>query len=134
MIFQETKNINKIYHLGETVVHALTNVNLTVDQGEFVAICGPSGSGKTTLLNIIGVIDEADEGQMLFKGEDVSGLSDNRKTELRNKYIGFVFQKFNLIPVLTALENVMLPLQIQSISTGKAKKIALDRLITSASI
>ncbi|HIP40435.1 MAG TPA: ABC transporter ATP-binding protein [Desulfocapsa sulfexigens] len=128
MALIETKNLSKNYHLGASVVHALASVNLTVARGEFVAICGPSGSGKTTLLNLMGVIDAADEGEMLFKGKDVSGLSDNHKTELRNNSIGFVFQKFNLIPVLTALENVMLPLQIQSISPGIAKTIAMDRL------
>jgi putative ABC transport system ATP-binding protein len=128
MALIEIRNISKNYHLGESVVHALTNVNLTISQGEFVAICGPSGSGKTTLLNLMGVIDGTDEGQILFKEKDVSKLSDNRKTELRNKSIGFVFQKFNLIPVLTALENVMLPLQIQSVSTAKAKEMAFERL------
>lgn len=128
MALIETKDINKSYHLGETVVHALTKVNLTIHQGEFVAICGPSGSGKTTLLNLIGVIDDADEGEILFKGKDVSKLSDKQKTELRNKSIGFVFQRFNLIPVLTALENVMLPLQIQSVSSRNAKEDAMDRL------
>lgn len=128
MTLLDIKNICKNYHLGESVVHALSNVNLHIAQGEFVAICGPSGSGKTTLLNIIGVIGDADDGQVLFNGNNVSTLSDNQKTELRNSSIGFVFQKFNLIPVLTALENVMLPLQIQSVATSQAKEMALKRL------
>ncbi len=128
MALIEAQHISKNYHLGETVVHALTDVNLSIDRGEFVAVCGPSGSGKTTLLNIIGVIDEPTSGRLLIDGSDVSRLSDNKKTELRNESIGFIFQDFNLIPVLTALENVMLPLRIRGISRAKTKKTALNRL------
>ncbi|MBE9573462.1 MAG: ATP-binding cassette domain-containing protein, partial [Proteobacteria bacterium] len=111
MALIETKDIKKDYLLGETVVHALRGVDLTIDRGEFVAIWGPSGSGKTTLLNLIGAIDEPSSGQLFIEDQEVALLSDNRRTELRNGSIGFIFQGFNLIPVLSAIENVMLPLQ-----------------------
>jgi putative ABC transport system ATP-binding protein len=124
----EIKDIKKDYLLGETVVHALRGVDLTIDRGEFVAIWGPSGSGKTTLLNLIGAIDDPSSGQLLIEDQDVARLSDNRRTELRNESIGFIFQGFNLIAVLSALENVMLPLQIKGKSFSVAKDRALSRL------
>ena len=124
----ETKDIKKDYLLGETVVHALRGVDLTIDRGEFVAIWGPSGSGKTTLLNLIGAIDEPSSGQLFIEDQEVALLSDNRRTELRNGSIGFIFQGFNLIPVLSAVENVMLPLQIKGASFSEARNGALGRL------
>jgi len=124
----EMEEIKKDYFLGETVVHALRGVDLTIDKGEFVAIWGPSGSGKTTLLNLIGTIDEASSGQLFIKGEEVKKLSDDRRTEFRNRSIGFIFQGFNLIPVLSALENVMLPLEIMGTSFSNTRKTALKRL------
>ncbi len=124
----ETKDIKKDYLLGETVVHALRGVDLTIDRGEFVAIWGPSGSGKTTLLNLIGAIDEPSSGQLFIEGQEVALLSDNRRTELRNRSIGFIFQGFNLIPVLSAVENVMLPLQIKGASFSESRDRALSRL------
>jgi putative ABC transport system ATP-binding protein len=114
--------------LGETVVHALQGIELQIDKGEFVAIWGPSGSGKTTLLNLIGAIDEPTEGKLMIAGKDVQSLSDNRRSELRNESIGFIFQGFNLVPVLSALENVMLPLQIKGASFKDAKSKAMNRL------
>ena len=122
------QNITKDYYLGETVVHALRGIDLSIDPGEFIAVWGPSGSGKTTLLNLIGAIDEPTEGTLQIAGRDVQTLSDNRKTELRNEAIGFIFQGFNLVPVLSALENVMLPLQIKGVSAGAAKARAEARL------
>lgn len=124
----EMKDIQKDYLLGETVVHALRGVDLCIEKGEFVAIWGPSGSGKTTLLNLIGAIDEPSAGKLFIDGEEVILLSDNRRTELRNRSIGFIFQGFNLIPVLSALENVMLPLQIKGTSFSEARDRALSRL------
>ncbi len=121
-------NIHKDYHLGETVVHALRGIDLIIDKGEFVSIWGPSGSGKTTLLNLIGTIDEPSSGRLFIADEEVGRLSDNHRTELRNHSIGFIFQSFNLIPVLSALENVMLPLQIKGVPFGEAKDAALARL------
>lgn len=124
----EMRGIKKDYLLGETVVRALRGVDLTIDKGEFVAIWGPSGSGKTTLLNLIGAIDEPTSGQLLIDGQEIGLLSDNKRTELRNKSIGFIFQGFNLIPVLSATENVMLPLEIKGMSISKAKDTAVRRL------
>jgi len=128
MALIEMEKIRKDYFLGETVVHALQGVDLQIDKGEFVAIWGPSGSGKTTLLNLIGAIDEPSAGDLAIAGREVRSLSDNQRSELRNDTIGFIFQGFNLIPVLSALENVMLPLQIKGVSSGEAKAKALNRL------
>ncbi len=122
------EDVKKDYHLGETVVHALHGIDLTIDKGEFVAIWGPSGSGKTTLLNLIGAIDEPTEGKLTIAETDVNALSDNRKSELRNEMIGYIFQGFNLVPVLSALENVMIPLQIKGASAREAKEKAIFRL------
>ena len=118
----------KDYYLGETIVHALKGVTLQIDEGEFVAVWGPSGSGKTTLLNLIGAIDEPTVGHVRLKGQKISMLSDDQKSDLRNEMIGFIFQNFNLVPVLSALENVMLPLQIRGVSTGEVKKRSMQRL------
>jgi putative ABC transport system ATP-binding protein len=128
MALIEMKNITKDYHLGETVVHALRGIDLEIDRREFVAIWGPSGSGKTTLLNLIGAIDEPSTGKLVIAGRDVSKLTDDQCSEHRNGTIGFVFQGFNLVPVLSALENVMLPLQIKGASAAEARKQALSRL------
>jgi len=128
MALIEMKNITKDYHLGETVVHALRGIDLQIDKKEFVAVWGPSGSGKTTLLNLIGAIDDPTSGELMIAGKNVLSLSDNQKSEHRNKTIGFVFQGFNLVPVLSALENVMLPMQIQGASVAEAKKQAMMRL------
>lgn len=128
MALIEMQNIKKDYFLGETVVHALQGIDLQIDKGEFVAIWGPSGSGKTTLLNLIGAIDEPSTGDLAIAGKEVRSLSDNQRSEFRNETIGFIFQGFNLIPVLSALENVMLPLQIKGASFSEAKARALSRL------
>jgi putative ABC transport system ATP-binding protein len=128
MALIETVDIKKDYHLGETVVHALRGIDMSIEKGEFVAVWGPSGSGKTTLLNLIGAIDEPSEGKLFIEGQEVALLSDNKRTELRNRSIGFIFQGFNLIPVLSALENVMLPLQIKGAPFSEARKKALRHL------
>jgi len=128
MSLVEMINIKKDYLLGETSVHALRGIDLSIDKGEFIAIWGPSGSGKTTLLNLIGAIDEPSSGQLFFEGREVVRLSDNMRAELRNRAIGFIFQGFNLIPVLSALENVMLPLQIKGKSSSEARDNAASRL------
>jgi putative ABC transport system ATP-binding protein len=128
MALVEMKNISKDYIMGETTVHALRGIDLQIGEGEFVGIWGPSGSGKTTLLNLIGAIDEPTEGHLAIANKDISSLSDNRRSELRSETIGYVFQGFNLVPVLSALENVMLPLQIQGTSSREAKQRALYRL------
>lgn len=121
-------NVKKEYRLGETTVHALRGVDLSVRQGEFAAILGASGSGKTTLLNLAGAIDDPTEGEVLINDHDISKLTDNQKAELRNRTIGYVFQNFNLVSVLTALENVMLALQIRGGSLSAIRKEAKQRL------
>jgi len=124
----ELRQVGKVYRLGESLITALKTVNLTIHRGEFVAVWGPSGSGKSTLCNLIGMLDICSSGTVHFDGQDVTALSDDQRSELRNRGIGFVFQSFNLIPVLSALENVMLPLQIAGMSTVRAKRAAIKRL------
>ena len=106
----ELKNVVKSYNLGGETIYALNNVNLKIDEGEFVSIMGPSGSGKSTLLNIIGCLDRPDEGEVFIDNVKTNDLNDNQLTDIRRMKIGFVFQQFNLIPLLSALENVELPL------------------------
>lgn len=106
----EVKNVYKIYNPGENEVRALDGVSLTVDEGEFVAIIGQSGSGKSTFMNMLGLLDECTSGEYYLDGRDVSNLSDDELSEIRNEEIGFVFQGYNLIPSLTAQGNVELPL------------------------
>ncbi len=124
----ETRNLRKTYHFGDTEVSALREVSLGIDEREFVAVWGPSGSGKSTLCNLIGLLDAPTSGEVLVSGNPAAGLSDAKRSELRNASIGFVFQNFNLIPVLTALENVMLPLQIHGVSKAEAARRA-ERLL-----
>ncbi|HNW28307.1 MAG TPA: ABC transporter ATP-binding protein [Spirochaetota bacterium] len=106
----EMKNIKKDYPLGETVVHALRGIDLSVEEGGFISIVGPSGSGKTTLLNLIGCIDTPTEGSVKIGGEEITTLDDMNLTNIRLFKVGFIFQTFNLIPVLNLLENVEFPL------------------------
>jgi len=106
----EMKNIKKDYPLGETVVHALRGIDLSVEEGSFISIVGPSGSGKTTLLNLIGCIDTPTEGSVKIGGEEITTLDDTNLTNIRLFKVGFIFQTFNLIPVLNLLENVEFPL------------------------
>jgi len=106
----ELRNVKKNYPLGATTVHALRGVDLTIKEGDFISIVGPSGSGKTTLLNIIGCIDHATEGSVKIHGKEVTTHSDRELTDLRLHTIGFIFQTFNLIPVLSTRENVEFPL------------------------
>ncbi|MFH1023469.1 MAG: ABC transporter ATP-binding protein [Planctomycetota bacterium] len=111
----EVENVAKDFHLGRIVVHALRGVSLSVKAGEFMAIVGPSGSGKSTLLNLIGCIERPTSGRVLVDGRDVSALSGDRQADLRARKMGYVFQTFNLLPVLTAEENVEYPLHLQGI-------------------
>jgi putative ABC transport system ATP-binding protein len=107
------KDVSKTYRLGKVAVTALAGVSLVVKAGEFLAVAGPSGSGKTTLLNLIGCLDTPTSGEVAIDGEAISGLSSGRRADLRARKLGFVFQTFNLIPVLTAWENVEYPLLLQ---------------------
>ena len=108
----ELKNVKKRYHTGQTVVDALRGITLKIDKGEFLSIAGPSGSGKTTVLNIIGTLDTHDEGDVFLDGEDVSRMDKKTRARYRRKNIGFIFQTFNLIPVLSAYENVAFALHL----------------------
>jgi len=108
----QLKNVKKSYRLGETIVPALNGIDIELKRGEFTAVVGASGSGKSTLLNMVGCIDEPDSGQVLVEGVDVTTLDDDSKSSLRNRKIGFIFQSFNLVPVLNVFENVELPLII----------------------
>lgn len=110
----EIRDVKKSYQLGQTQVHALRGISLDIHQGEFTTLIGTSGSGKSTLLNLVGCIDEPDQGKILIEGQDVSMLSEKEKARLRNQKIGFVFQAFNLIPVLSVFENVELPLVLKN--------------------
>jgi putative ABC transport system ATP-binding protein len=123
------KNVVKTYHLGETTVPALRGLNLSIKKGEFTALIGKSGSGKSTLLNLVGCIDSPDNGQIIFDGQDITNLDEIQKSSLRNHKIGFIFQSFNLIPVLNVYENIELPLVIQpEVSDEERKKRVLSAL------
>ncbi len=124
----ETQKLTKTYHFGDTEVQALREISLEIEEREFIAVWGPSGSGKSTLCNLIGLLDVPTSGEVMVAGQASSGLTDSRRSDLRNSSIGFVFQNFNLIPVLTALENVMLPLQIKGVPKNEAKSRA-ERLL-----
>ena len=120
----QTQKINKTYHFGDVEVTALHEVCLEIEEREFIAVSGPSGSGKSTLCNLIGLLDTPTSGEVLIQETPANGLSDAERSDLRNSSIGFVFQNFNLIPVLTALENVMLPLQVTGVSKTEAQERA----------
>lgn len=124
----EMKDIFKIYKPGENEVRALDGVNLQIEQGEFTAIIGQSGSGKSTMMNIMGCLDIPTRGQYFLNGEDVSALDDNRLSEIRNREIGFIFQGFNLIPSLDALENVELPLIYRGMGREERHELAVKAL------
>ena len=122
----EIRDMCKIYNPGENEVRALDQVNLTIDQNEFVAIIGQSGSGKSTLMNMLGCLDVPTSGTYILNGQDVSGLTDDQLSDIRNREIGFIFQGFNLIAGLTALENVELPLIYRGVD--KKERDQLSRM------
>lgn len=122
------ENIMKIYNPGENAVHALDGISLDIATGEFVAIIGQSGSGKSTLMNILGCLDVPTSGTYILSGQDVSNLDDNALSEIRNQQIGFIFQGFNLIPNLTALENVELPLIYRNVPASERHECAVEAL------
>lgn len=122
MAIVELSDVHKTYLSGKNVkTHALRGLNLMIDKGEFTAIAGPSGSGKTTLLNIIGCLDTADQGRVVVDGQDITALKDSALADLRRDRIGFIFQAYNLVPVLTALENVEFVMLLQKVPESERK-------------
>jgi putative ABC transport system ATP-binding protein len=124
----EIKDLHKSYKMGSNTLHVLKGINFSVKKGELVAIMGSSGSGKSTLLNILGMLDEADEGSYTLDEVPIQGLNETKAAEYRNKFLGFVFQSFNLINYKTAKENVALPLYYQGLARKERNTMALDYL------
>lgn len=125
----QLNQLSKIYRNGRIEVSALTGITLTIQKGEMVAIMGPSGSGKSTFMNILGCLDQATDGSYLLNGREVAKLGQREQAKLRNQELGFVFQSFNLLPRLTALENVELPLVYAGVSTECRRKLAYEALV-----
>lgn len=128
MALIQLEDLYKIYNPGPNAVHALDGVSLTVQEGEYLAIVGQSGSGKSTLMNILGCLDVPSSGRYLLDGQDVSSLSDNQLSLIRNKQIGFIFQGFNLVSSLNALENVELPLSYRGMGKKQRRLLAMECL------
>lgn len=128
MNIAETENLTKIYGSGEAQVNALDGVSIHVDTGEFVAVMGPSGCGKSTLLHLVGGLDRPSEGVVKIEGRDLSSLNDDELTDLRREHIGFIFQFFNLIPTLSALDNTALPLVLGGMKPADAQVRATEWL------
>ena len=124
----ETRDVSKSYGTGEAAVAALRGVSTSIEAGEFVSIMGPSGSGKSTLLTILGGVEIPTSGEVLLEGADMARLSDDDRTKLRRRRIGFIFQSFNLLPNLSAEENVALPMELDGKSRAEALKSALEAL------
>ena len=124
----ELSGINRLFQVGDSVVHALRDVDLVLAAGDYLSIMGPSGSGKSTLLNIIGLLDHPDSGRYLLAGTDTTALSEARKAEVRRNRIGFVFQTFHLVPRLTAAENVELPMMLAGIEPGERRPRVAEAL------
>ena len=124
----EIRNISRIYHMGKTALHALRDISLTIDQGDYVAVVGTSGSGKSTLLNIIGLLDRPTKGTYRIRMQDVGELTDRQLATLRNREIGFVFQEFNLLSRASARQQAELPLFYAGVSRPESRRRALDAL------
>ena len=121
-------SVSREFEVGEERVHALRNIDLKINDGEYAAIMGPSGSGKSTMLNILGLLDQADQGQYLLDGEDTALLTEKKRASLRRRQFGFVFQSFHLVPRMTAAQNVELPLNLDGISPRERRERVRDAL------
>ncbi len=126
----EIKGVTKVYGMGGTSVHALAGIDLTIATGEMVAIMGPSGSGKSTIMNIIGCLDRPTTGTYMMAGKEVGQIDDDDRAEVRNQHIGFIFQSFNLLPRLTALQNVETPLIYRGVGQRRRRELAMEALRT----
>jgi putative ABC transport system ATP-binding protein len=115
------EKVSKRYQMGEVAVTALKEIDLTIEHGDFVAITGASGSGKSTMMNLVGCLDLPSSGTIFLDGRDIAAMDESALAQIRGKKIGFIFQQFNLIPTLSAMENVMLPLELQNVGNGEAK-------------
>lgn len=124
----ELKDVSKVYTVGSEAVYALSHANMRIEEGEFVSIVGPSGSGKSTMMNIIGCLDMADEGEYILDGISIEQYSERELARIRNRKLGFIFQNFNLLPRLTAEENVELPLVYQRIKASERKRRVKEAL------
>lgn len=122
------QNVWKTYKMGEVEVNALRGISSTINQGDFVAITGASGSGKSTMMNLVGCLDLPTKGSIFLDGKDISKMNESNLAQIRGQKIGFIFQQFHLIPTLSAVENIMLPLEFQDIPTDIAKKKAIEIL------
>jgi len=126
MDFISVKNLTKDYPLGKTTVHALRGIDLEIAKGEYLCVAGPSGAGKSTLLNILGLLDEPTAGEFSFDKTSIAALGDREKHRFRRERIAFIFQSFNLVPVLSAYENIEFPLLIQKVEPGERRKRIMD--------
>ena len=129
MIINQLNNVTKNYTLGKNDVLALSDISLSITEGEFISVAGPSGSGKTTLLNLIGCLDKPTGGKISFMGSNIAEMSSGQLADLRNTNIGFIFQSFNLIPVLTAFENVEFPLILQKTKNAADRKKTVNAIL-----
>ncbi len=130
MSIAKLENIHKVYHIGKIDFPALRGISFSVEEGEFLSIAGPSGSGKTTVLNLVGCLDKPSRGKIFLEGKDITALPTSKLADVRRKNIGFVFQTFNLIPVLTAMENVEFPLILEGRHESKERRYLVEEILT----
>ncbi|MGD2245004.1 MAG: ABC transporter ATP-binding protein [Candidatus Aminicenantes bacterium] len=130
MSIAKLENVHKVYHIGKIDFPALRGISFSIEEGEFLSIAGPSGSGKTTVLNLVGCLDKPSRGKIFLEDKDITALPTSRLADVRRKNIGFVFQTFNLIPVLTAMENVEFPLILEGRHESKARQHLVEEILT----
>jgi putative ABC transport system ATP-binding protein len=130
MSIAKLEDIHKVYHIGKIDFPALRGISFSIDEGEFLSIAGPSGSGKTTILNLLGCLDKPSQGKIFLDGKDVTALPTAKLADMRRKNIGFIFQTFNLIPVLTAVENVEFPLILEGLDDHQERRRLTEEILT----